>query len=49
MTKIKKEKKLFVANIETLQRDLFASLLRMLAVGRRQQFESIEVALDIME
>ena len=32
-----------------LERDLFALLLRTLAVGRRQQSESIGVALDIME
>ena len=32
-----------------LERDLSAVLLRTLTVGRRQQFESIEVALDIME
>ena len=29
------------------ERDLSALLLRTLAVGRRQQFESIEVALDM--
>ena len=31
------------------ERDLSALLLRTLAAGRRQQFESVEVALDIME
>ena len=30
-----------------LERDLFTLFLRTLAVGRRQQSESIEVALDI--
>ena len=30
-----------------LERDVSALLLRTLAVGRRQQFESIEVALDM--
>ena len=30
-----------------LERDLSVLLLRTLAVGRRQQFESIEVALDM--
>ena len=30
-----------------LERDLSALLLRMLVVGRRQQSESIEVALDM--
>ena len=32
-----------------LERDLSALFLTTLAVGRRQQFESIEVALDIIE
>ena len=32
-----------------LERDLSDLLPRTLAVGRRQQFESIEVALDIMQ
>ena len=32
-----------------LERNLFSLLLRTLVVGRRQQSESIEVALDDME
>ena len=33
--------------LELIDRDLSALLLRTLAVGRQQHFESIEVALDI--
>ena len=36
-----------LANQNSLERDLSALLLRTLAVGRRQQPESIEVALDM--
>ena len=39
--------KLGLVDQNWLERDLFALLLRTLAVGRRQQSESIEVALDI--
>ena len=39
--------KLGLVDLNGLERDLSALLLRMLAVGRRQQYESIEVALDM--
>ena len=39
--------KLGVVDQNWLERNLSALLLRTLAVGRRQQSESIEVALDI--
>ena len=39
--------KLRLVHQNLLERNLFALLLRMLVVGRRQQFESIEVALYI--
>ena len=41
--------KLGLVDQNCLECDFSASLLRRLAVGRQQQFESIEVALDIME
>ena len=41
--------KLGLVGQNCLERDLSALLLRTLAVGRRQQFGSIEVALNIME
>ena len=39
--------KLGLVDQHWLERDLFALLLRTLAVGRRQHSESIEVALDM--
>ena len=39
--------KLGLVDQDCLERDLFVLLLRKLAVGRRQQSESIEVALDM--
>ena len=39
--------KLGLVDQNCLERDLSALLLRTLAVGRRQQFESIEVALGM--
>ena len=41
--------KLGLVDQNWLERHLSALLLRTLAVGRRQQSESIEIALDIME
>ena len=42
-------RKLGLVDQNCLERDLSALLLRTLAAGRRQQSESIEVALDNME
>ena len=39
--------KLGLVDQNSLKRDLFALLVKTLAVGRRQQSESIEVALDM--
>ena len=41
------EKERLLVDHKWLERDLSASLLRTLAMGRRQQPESIEVALDM--
>ena len=40
--------KLELVDQNWLERDMSALLLRTLVVGRRQQVDSIEVALDIM-
>ena len=40
-------KKLGLVDQNGLERNLFALLLRKLVVGRRQQSESIEAALDM--